>query len=214
MKAFKQFCALVAPLDRINVDTDAILPKQFMKSISKFGYGDNLFDNWRYLDEGQPGDDCSIRPINLQFVLNQPRFRSAEILLCRDNFGCGSSREHAPWALRDFGIKALISTSFADIFYGNCLKNGVLPIVLTKDEVDHLFTLATSDVPLRLVVDLAAQTIVQPRGVVHHFEIDAFRKNCLILGLDEISLSLAHADAVRLYENMRRTTEPWLFQDG
>ncbi|MBK5516262.1 3-isopropylmalate dehydratase small subunit [Pseudomonas sp. TH10] len=214
MKAFKQFCAVVAPLDRINVDTDAILPKQFMKSISKFGYGDYLFDNWRYLDEGQPGDDCSIRPINLQFVLNQPRFRSAEILLCRDNFGCGSSREHAPWALRDFGIKALISTSFADIFYGNCLKNGVLPIVLTKDEVDHLFTLATSDVPLRLVVDLAAQTIVQPSGVVHHFEIDAFRKNCLILGLDEISLSLTHADAVRLYESMRRTTEPWLFQDG
>ncbi|MDA7085532.1 3-isopropylmalate dehydratase small subunit [Pseudomonas sp. SA3-5] len=214
MKAFKQFCGVVAPLDRINVDTDAILPKQFMKLISKYGYGDYLFDNWRYQDEGQPGDDCSIRPLNPQFVLNQPRFRSAEILLCRDNFGCGSSREHAPWALRDFGFKALISTSFADIFYGNCLKNGVLPIVLTEDEIDHLFTLAASDVTLRLEVNLAAQTLVQSQGVVHHFEIDAFRKNCLMLGLNEIGLTLAQADTVRLYEDMRRTTEPWLFPDG
>jgi 3-isopropylmalate/(R)-2-methylmalate dehydratase small subunit len=214
MKAFSPFCAVVAPLDRINVDTDAILPKQFMKSISKFGYGDYLFDNWRYQNEGQPGDDCSIRPVNPQFILNQPRLRSAEILLCRDNFGCGSSREHAPWALRDFGFKALISTSFADIFYGNCLKNGVLPIVLTEDEVDHLFTLATSEAPLQLEVDLAAQAVIQPNGVVYHFEIDEFRKNCRILGHDEISLTMAQADAVRLYENMRRTTEPWLFSEG
>lgn len=214
MKPFKQFCAVAAPLDRINVDTDAILPKQFMKLISKYGYGDYLFDNWRYLDQGQPGDDCSVRPLNEQFMLNQPRFKSAQILLCRDNFGCGSSREHAPWALRDFGFKALLSTSFADIFYGNCFKNGVLPIVLTKDEMDHLFSLAARDAALQLEINLADQTVSQPEGVIYRFEIDAFRKKCVMLGLDEISLTLAQADDVRLYESKRRATEPWLFPES
>lgn len=213
VKNFETFSGVVAPLDRANVDTDAILPKQYMKLISKYGYGDYLFDNWRYEDEGQPGDDCSLRPLAKDFVLNKASFRSAQILLCRDNFGCGSSREHAPWALRDFGIKVLISSSFAEIFQANCLKNGLLPVVLVKSRVDQLFDLAEAELPLTLTVDLLVQRVVSPDGEVDIFEIDAFRKKCLLEGLDEISVALEHANDVRAYELRRRLSEPWLFPE-
>lgn len=211
VKKFQTFSGVAAPLDRANVDTDAILPKQYMKLISRFGYGDYLFDNWRYEDEGQPGVDCSARPRNRRFVLNAPEYRHAGILLCRENFGCGSSREHAPWALRDFGIRALVGSGFAEIFHGNCLKNGLLPIVLPEARVERLFSLASSAPPLRLTIDLEGQRVVAPDGVVERFEIDAFRKRCLLEGLDEISLALAQADAVTAYERQRRLSEPWLF---
>lgn len=211
MKKFQTFNGVVAPLDRANVDTDAILPKQYMTMISKHGYGDYLFDYWRYTNEGAPGIDCSRRPRNMEFVLNQSQYQKAEILLCRDNFGCGSSREHAPWALRDFGIKALISSSFAQIFEGNCLKNGLLPIVLPEERIERFFELAAGEVALHLTIDLLAQTIIAPDGEIAHFEIDAFRKQCLLEGLDEISLALAHSDQVRAYERQRQLSESWLF---
>lgn len=211
MKAFTILDGLVAPLDRANVDTDAIIPKQFLKSIKRSGFGPNLFDEWRYLDHGEPGQDCSARPQNPDFVLNQSRYQGAQILLTRDNFGCGSSREHAPWALEDFGIRCLIGPSFADIFFNNCFKNGVLPIALPTDQVDQLFRQCLETEGYRLVVDLAAQTITQPDGVVLGFDVDAFRKECLLNGWDDIGLTLLHADEIRGFEARRRSEHPYYF---
>lgn len=211
MRAFAELNGLVLPIDRANVDTDAIIPKQFLKSIRRSGFGPNLFDAWRYLDHGEPGQDCAQRPLNPDFVLNQPRYQGAEIVLARENFGCGSSREHAPWALADYGVCALIAPSFADIFYNNCFKNGLLPLVLAAEVVDHLFreTLATPG--FRLHIDLAAQTVTAPSGEHWAFEVDAHRKMCLLQGLDDIGLTLQYVDAIRAYEAQRRQTAPWLF---
>jgi 3-isopropylmalate/(R)-2-methylmalate dehydratase small subunit len=212
MKAFNVVDGLVAPLDRANVDTDAIIPKQFLKSIQRSGFGPNLFDEWRYLDHGEPGQDCSARPLNPDFVLNRPRYRGAQILLTRDNFGCGSSREHAPWALEDYGFRALIGTSFADIFFNNCFKNGLLPIVLPASEVDELFRRCEANEGFRLVVDLPAQRIQCPDdGRTIAFEIDAFRKECLLNGWDDIGLTLRHADEIRAFEERRRGEHPYYF---
>ncbi|AMV71191.1 3-isopropylmalate dehydratase small subunit [Desulfuromonas carbonis] len=211
MQSFTRLNGLVAPLDRSNVDTDAIIPKQFLKSIQRTGFGPNLFDEWRYLDHGELGMDCSKRPLNPDFVLNQPRYQGAQILLTRDNFGCGSSREHAPWALLDYGFQVVIAPSFADIFANNCTKNGILPVVLTHAEVDRLFAAVTATPGYRLQVDLAAQQVTTPLGEVLRFELDPFRKKCLLEGLDEISLTLQHADAIRAFEEQRRRAEPWLF---
>ena len=208
---FSTLDALVVPLDRADIDTDAILPKQFMKSIRRTGFGDFLFDEWRYLDHGEPGQDCSARPINTSFALNAPRYAGAQILLARANFGCGSSREHAVWALRDFGIRALIAPSFADIFYGNCLKNGLLPVVLDASTVDVLFAQLVTAPNYRLVVNLSAQTITGPGGESWGFAIEPVRKRCLSEGLDDIALTLQRAESVRLYECRRRELEPWLF---
>ncbi len=202
---------IAAPLDRANVDTDAIIPKQFLKSIKRTGFGPNLFDEWRYLDHGEPGQDCSKRPINPDFVLNQSRYQGAQILLARRNFGCGSSREHAPWALADYGFRVIIAPSFADIFFNNCFKNGLLPIVLDEDTVDRLFKEVEAQEGYELEVDLPAQTITTPSGEVIRFEIDEFRKYCLVEGLDEIGLTLQHADDIRAYEERRREQAPWLF---
>lgn len=211
MEKFSRLTGIVMPLDRPNVDTDAIIPKQFLKSIQRSGFGPNLFDEWRYLDEGEPGMDNSTRPVNPDFVLNQPRYQGAQILLARENFGCGSSREHAPWALADYGFRVIIAPSFADIFYNNCFKNGILPIVLDADTVDELFREVQAKEGYRLTVDLAAQTITRPDGSVIHFEIDEFRKHRLLEGLDDIGLTLAHADEIRAYEERRRKQAPWLF---
>ncbi|MFZ5463516.1 MAG: 3-isopropylmalate dehydratase small subunit, partial [Pseudomonadota bacterium] len=194
MEKFTQLDGLVVPLDRANVDTDAIIPKQFLKSIKRSGFGPNLFDEWRYLDHGEPGQDHSKRPLNPDFVLNLPRYRGASIMLTRDNFGCGSSREHAPWALLDFGIRALVGTSFADIFFNNCFKNGLLPITLPAAEVDELFRQCTAQAGYRLRIDLDAQTVTRPDGKVLRFEVEPFRKYCLLNGLDDIGLTLRHAD--------------------
>jgi len=204
---------LVAPLDRSNVDTDAIIPKQFLKSIHRTGFGPNLFDEWRYLDAGEPGQDCSNRPLNPDFVLNQPRYAGASILLARGNFGCGSSREHAPWALADFGFRVLIAPSFADIFYNNCSKNGLLALTLPAETVQALFEATWAESGYRLTVDLPAQQVITPEGDVHGFDIDPHRKHMLVEGLDEIGLTLEHADAIRAYEQQRRRVTPWLFQD-
>ncbi len=202
---------LVAPLDRANVDTDAIIPKQFLKSIRRSGFGPNLFDAWRYLDSGEPGMDNSRRPLNPDFELNKPRYRGASILLARKNFGCGSSREHAPWALDDYGFRAIIAPSFADIFYNNCFKNGLLPVRLAENEVDWLFDRVNDTIGLELVVDLPAQQVRTVDGLrVFAFEVDAFRKECLIHGLDEIGLTLKHAEQIREYERKRLTEQPWL----
>jgi len=211
MRPFTQHTGIVAPLDRANVDTDMIIPKQFLKSIKRAGFGPNLFDELRYLDEGQPDQDCSTRPLNPDFVLNQPRYQGTSILLARKNFGCGSSREHAPWALEDFGIRAIIAPSFADIFYNNCFKNGLLPIVLPEEQVDQLFREVEATVGYRLTIDLERQQVVTPSGQVFPFEIDAFRKHCLLNGLDDIDLTLQHADEIRAYEARRRREAPWLF---
>lgn len=211
MKAFSILDGLVAPLDRANVDTDAIIPKQFLKSIKRSGFGPNLFDEWRYLDHGEPGQDCTMRPRNPDFVLNQARYQGAQILLTRDNFGCGSSREHAPWALQDFGIGVLIGPSFADIFYNNCFKNGVLPIVLPAAAVDTLFQQCLAHEGYRLVVDLQAQTVTRPDGQALGFEVDAFRKECLLNGWDDIGLTLRHADEIRAFEQRRREIHPYYF---
>ena len=213
MEKFIRHEGLVAPLDRANVDTDQIIPKQFLKSIKRTGFGPNLFDEWRYLDEGQPGQDNGQRPLNESFVLNQPRYRGASILLARRNFGCGSSREHAPWALLDFGFRAIIAPSFADIFFNNCFKNGVLPIVVSEKVADELFTAVTANEGYRLTVDLAAQQIIRPDGAAIDFDVDAFRKHCLLNGLDDIGLTLQDADAIRAYEKARQQREPWLFID-
>jgi len=203
MKKFTTLTGLVAPMDRANVDTDAIIPKQFLKSIRRTGFGPHLFDALRYLDEGQPEQDCSTRPINPDFVLNVARYQGAEILLTRENFGCGSSREHAPWALEDFGIRALIAPSFADIFYNNCFKNGVLPVVLPAAVVEQLFQAVAALPGYRLTIDLEKQTVVTTDGVSHSFAVDEFRKYCLLNGLDEIGLTLRHADDIRAYEVLR-----------
>ena len=216
MQKFEKLTGLVVPLDRVNVDTDAIIPKQYLKSIHRTGFGPNLFDDWRYLDPGEPGMDHRQRRINTDFVLNQPRYAGASILLARENFGCGSSREHAPWALLDYGIRAIIAPSYADIFYNNSFKNGLLPIVLPRPILDSLFAKAAAQVGYRLTVDLAAQTVTTPGdesygGETYKFDIDAFRKHCLLQGLDDIGLTLQQVDAIRAYEARRRQEAPWLF---
>ncbi len=210
MDKFTIYKGLVAPLNRENVDTDAIIPKQFLKSIKKTGFGQNLFDEWRYLDHGEPGQDCSTRPINPDFVLNQARYKGAGILLARKNFGCGSSREHAPWALDQFGFRAVIAPSFADIFYNNCFKNGLLPIVLTEMQVDHLFNETMAFSGYQLTVDLEAQQVMTPDGTTYSFEVAPFRKYCLFNGLDDIGLTLRHADKIKAYEAERILKMPWL----
>ena len=212
MAKFTTLDGLVVPLDRANVDTDAIIPKQFLKSIKRTGFGPNLFDEWRYLDHGEPGMDNSRRPLNPDFVLNQPRYRGAQILLARKNFGCGSSREHAPWALLDYGFRAVIAPSFGDIFFNNCFKNGLLPIVLADAEVDRLFYDVASLPAYRLIIHLDQQTVTTAdRSRVMGFEIDAFRKYCLLNGLDDIGLTLRQVDKIKAYEEKRKTQEPWLF---
>jgi 3-isopropylmalate/(R)-2-methylmalate dehydratase small subunit len=211
MEKFDTLTAVVAPLDRSNVDTDAIIPKQFLKSIKRSGFGPNLFDEWRYLDHGEPGMDNSKRKLNPQFVLNQDRYQGARILLARENFGCGSSREHAPWALEDYGFRVIIAPSYADIFYNNCFKNGILPIVLDATEVDVLFKETQATQGYQLKVDLNQQTITKPSGEVLRFDVDAFRKHCLLNGLDDIGLTLQHADDIKAYEARRAEQAPWLF---
>ena len=211
MQAFVSLNGLVAPLDRANVDTDAIIPKQFLKSIKRSGFGPNAFDEWRYLDHGEPGQDCSQRPLNPDFVLNQPRYAGASVLLARENFGCGSSREHAPWALEDYGFRVIIAPSFADIFYNNCFKNGLLPIVLDAEIVDDLFAETAATEGCMLQIDLAAQTVTTPSGAVFPFEVDAERRHRLLNGLDDIGITLQLTDAIRDYENARRQVTPWLF---
>ena len=212
MEPFRVVTGLVAPLDRANVDTDAIIPKQFLKSVNRSGFGPNLFDAWRYLDAGEPGMDTSRRPLNPDFVLNESRYHGATILLARRNFGCGSSREHAPWALGDYGFRALIAPSYADIFFNNCFKNGLLPIVLPEADVARLFDDAEAFPGFRLTIDLDRQTVATTDGgVVFPFSVDAFRKHCLLNGLDEIGLTLTHADAIRAFEAKRKAEQPWLF---
>lgn len=211
MKAFTQVTGVVAPMDRANVDTDLIIPKQFLKSIKRTGFGPNLFDELRYLDEGQPGQDCSQRPVNPDFPLNFPRYKGASILLARKNFGCGSSREHAPWALDDYGFRAVIAPSFADIFFNNCFKNGLLPIVVDEDTVEQLFQEMYANEGYELTIDLAKQQIIKPNGEIIGFEVDEFRKHCLLNGLDDIGLTLEDADDIRAYEAKRREQAPWLF---
>ncbi len=211
MRAFTRLEGLVVPLDRANVDTDAIIPKQFLKSIQRSGFGPNLFDEWRYLDHGEPGEDCSHRPLNPEFVLNQPRYRGAQVLLVRENFGCGSSREHAPWALEDFGIRAIIAPSFADIFYNNCFKNGLLPIVLDTATIDRLFADTIAQPGYSLQIDLQQQSVMAPGGASYAFTLDEHRKYCLMNGLDDIGLTLQHVNQIRAYEAQRRLAAPWLF---
>jgi 3-isopropylmalate/(R)-2-methylmalate dehydratase small subunit len=211
MQAFTQLNGLVAPLDRANVDTDAIIPKQFLKSIKRSGFGVNAFDEWRYLDHGEPGMDNSKRKINPDFVLNQARYQGASILLTRENFGCGSSREHAPWALEDFGFKVIIASSYADIFYNNCFKNGMLPIVLSADIVDTLFKQVSAGLNYKLQVDLAQQTVTTPSGESFGFAVDAFRKHCLLNGLDDIGLTMQHQDKIKAFEVRHQQAQPWLF---
>ncbi|BBL71342.1 3-isopropylmalate dehydratase small subunit [Methylogaea oryzae] len=209
MKPFNRITARVAPLDRANVDTDAIIPKQFLKSIRRAGFGPYLFDEWRYLDRGEPEMDCTHRPRNPDFVLNKPCYFRSQVLLARENFGCGSSREHAPWALEDYGFRAVIAPSFADIFYNNCFKNGLLPIVLDAAQVDLLFKQAGAG--YQLTIDLPSQTVVTPYGEVFHFDVDASRKHRLLHGLDDIGLTLQQAEKIRAYETRRAQEAPWLF---
>jgi 3-isopropylmalate/(R)-2-methylmalate dehydratase small subunit len=213
MEKFTVLTGLVAPLDRANVDTDQVIPKQYLKSIHRTGYGPNLFDAWRYLDRGEPGMNHAARPKNPDFVLNQPRYQGASILLARKNFGCGSSREHAPWALLDYGFRCVIAPSYADIFFTNCYKNGLLPVVLSETEIDALFYDCAAFPELRLTVDLAEQTVATGnRSRVMRFEVDRFRKYCLLNGLDEIGLTLRHADKIRAFEARRRGEFPWLYR--
>ena len=215
MEKFTKITAIAVPLDRVNVDTDAIIPKQFLKSIKRSGFGPNLFDEWRYLDHGEPGMDNSQRAINPDFILNKARYAGAQILLARDNFGCGSSREHAPWALEDFGIRVIIAPSFADIFYNNCFKNGILPIILPESTVDKLFSLVEANEGAQLTVDLEQQKILaddsSEKKIDISFELDQFRRYCLLEGLDEIALTLEHSDDIRVYENKQKEITPWLF---
>ncbi len=211
MEKFTLHAGLVAPLDRENVDTDAIIPKQFLKSIHRTGFGPNLFDAWRYLDPGEPGQDPASRKPNPDFVLNQPRYRGATILIARKNFGCGSSREHAPWALQQYGFRAIIAPSYADIFFNNCFKNGLLPIVLPDFHLDHLFQEVAAHSGYRLTIDLPAQTVATPSGQVMRFDVEPFRKECLVNGWDDIGLTLRRQDAIRAYEERRRAAEPWIF---
>ncbi len=211
MDKFTVHKGLVVPLDRANVDTDAIIPKQYLKSISKTGFGPTLFDDWRYLESGEPGMDHSKRPVNTEFSLNLPRYQGASVLIARENFGCGSSREHAVWALADFGIRAVIAPSYADIFFNNCFKNGLLPIVLLENVVDTLFKEITEQEGYELTVDLEKQKVITSSGDSFDFEVDEFRKYCLLNGLDDIGLTLQHADAIRQYESQRKQDAPWLF---
>ena len=211
MEKFTQLQGLVAPLDRANVDTDAIIPKQFLKSIKRTGFGPNAFDEWRYLDHGEPGIDNSKRPLNPDFVLNQPRYQGAQVLLARENFGCGSSREHAPWALEDYGFRAIIAPSFADIFFNNCFKNGLLPIMLDAAIVDQLFKETTATEGYQITVDLEAQLVTTPSGQSFAFKVGEFRNFCLLNGLDDIGLTLRHVDKIKTYEVRRKVDAPWLF---
>ena len=211
MEKFAQLDGLVVPLDRANVDTDAIIPKQFLKSVKRSGFGPNAFDEWRYLDHGEPGMDNSRRPLNPDFVLNQPRYQGAQILLARENFGCGSSREHAPWALEDYGFRAIIAPSFADIFFNNCFKNGLLPIRLAAEQVDALFKAVEAAPGYRLKIDLERQSITAPDGTVYQFEVEAFRKHCLLNGLDDIGLTLQHVGEIAAFEAKHRAEQPWLY---
>jgi len=211
MEKFETLKAIVVPIDRPNVDTDAIIPKQFLKSIKRTGFGPNLFDEWRYLDHGEPGMDNSNRPLNKDFVLNMDRYQDAKIMIARENFGCGSSREHAPWALEDFGFRVIIAPSFADIFYNNSFKNGILLIKLDADVVDQLFKEVEAKEGYQLDVNLQAQTITKPDGSVIEFELDEFHKHRLLNGLDDISLTLQHVDDIKAYEQRRSQEAPWLF---
>ena len=211
MKSFTQVEGVAAPMDRANVDTDMIIPKNFLKSIKRSGFGKNLFDELRYLDEGLPDQDCSGRPLNMDFPLNFPRYQGAQVLLARENFGCGSSREHAPWALDDYGFRAVIAPSFADIFFNNSFKNGLLPVILDEAVVDQLFEEMYAAEGYQLAIDLAAQTVTTPSGEAFSFEVDEFRKHCLLNGLDDIGLTLQDQEAILAYENQRRQTAPWLF---
>ena len=211
MDKFIRLEGLVAPLDRSNVDTDAIIPKQFLKSIKRSGFGPNLFDEWRYLDAGEPGADCTNRPRKPDFVLNLPRYQGAQILLTRKNFGCGSSREHAPWALLDFGFKVILAESYADIFFNNCFKNGILPIVLSADVLDTLFAEVDAAPGYKLTIDLEKQQVIRPDGKSVTFDVDPFRKECLLNGWDDIGLTLRHAEKIRAFEENRRAEQPWLF---
>ncbi len=211
MEKFTTFTGVVAPLDRSNVDTDAIIPKQFLKSIKRTGFGPYLFDEWRYMDHGEPDMDCSNRPLNTEFVLNDERYSKAQVLLTRKNFGCGSSREHAPWALADFGFKVILAPSFADIFFNNCFKNGILPIVLDEAVIDGLFPKATGDQAMEMTVDLDAQELRLGDGESISFEVDEFRKHCLLEGLDDIGLTLRHSDEIKDFEEKRREQAPWVF---
>ena len=213
MEQFTIHTGLVVPLDRENVDTDAIIPKQFLKSIKRTGFGVNLFDDWRYLDEGFPGQDHTKRPINPDFVLNKPRYQGATILLARSNFGCGSSREHAPWALSEYGFRTVIAPSFADIFYNNCFKNGMLPIVLPEEQVDELFEACFANEGYELTADLERQVVITPEGKEFAFEVDEFRKHCLLNGLDDIGLTLQQSDAIKAYEEKMQQKTPWIFQE-
>jgi 3-isopropylmalate/(R)-2-methylmalate dehydratase small subunit len=210
MQAFNVHQGLVVPLDRENVDTDAIIPKQFLKSIARTGFGQNLFDEWRYLDHGEPGVDCSTRPVNPDFVLNQARYNGGSILLARKNFGCGSSREHAPWALVQYGFRAVIAPSFADIFMNNCYKNGLLPVVLTASQVDHLFNETNSFNGYQVTIDLERQVVIAADGKSYDFDITPFRKYCLMNGLDDIGLTLRHSEKIKFYESQRLLKMPWL----
>lgn len=211
MKAFSRHKGLVAPLDRANVDTDMIIPKQFLKSIKRTGFGPNLFDELRYLDQGEPGQDCLNRPINPDFPLNKARYKGVSILLTRKNFGCGSSREHAPWALEDYGFNVIVAPSYADIFYNNCFKNGLLPVILKEDEIEELFIEVKKIPGFQLNVDLVSQTITTDSAKEYNFELDEFRKDCLINGLDEIGLTLQHTDLIKKYEEHRENRHPWVF---
>ncbi|MFP4147465.1 MAG: 3-isopropylmalate dehydratase small subunit [Halorhodospira sp.] len=212
MEPFTRHTGLVAPLDRSNVDTDAIIPKQFLKSVKRTGFGPYLFDEWRYLDHGEPGVDCTNRPRNPDFVLNQPRYQGASVLLTRENFGCGSSREHAPWALQDYGFRAIVAPSFADIFYSNCFKNGILPVVLRAETVDRLFQAIYASEGYQLTIDLPGQQVVTPDGEAYAFEVDPFRKRMLLEGLDEVGVTLEEqSEAIAAYEERRKREAPWLF---
>jgi 3-isopropylmalate/(R)-2-methylmalate dehydratase small subunit len=213
MQQFVKETGLVVPLDRANVDTDQIIPKQYLKSIKRTGFGVNLFDDWRYVDPGEPGMDHSTRRLNPDFVLNDARYTGSSILLARDNFGCGSSREHAPWAILEYGFKAVIAPSFADIFFNNSFKNGLLPVVLAERDVDALFELASGESAVEIDIDLQSQEVKGPNGFSASFEIDPFRKTCLLEGLDEIGLSLKDVDAIKAYEARREVDAPWLFRD-
>ena len=211
MQAFNTMNGLVVPLDRANVDTDAIIPKQFLKSIKRSGFGPNAFDEWRYLDHGEPGMDNSKRQLNPDFVLNKSRYQGASVLLARENFGCGSSREHAPWALEDYGFRVIIAPSFADIFFNNCFKNGMLPIVLDAASVDNLFKECEAKEGYQLKIALEEQTITTPSGQVFKFDVDAFRKHCLLNGLDDIGLTMQHQDKIKAFEAQHQKAQPWLF---
>lgn len=213
MQKYTTLTGIVAPLDRANVDTDLIIPKQFLKSIKRTGFGDNLFDELRYLDEGYLGQDIAKRPKNPDFVLNQERYQGATILLTRSNFGCGSSREHAPWALNEYGFRTIIAPSYADIFFNNSFKNGMLPVILTESEVDELFKDCEANVGFTLTVDLENQKVISPSGKEYHFEVDAFRKHCLLNGLDDIGLTLQDSDSIRAFEEKARADRPWVFKD-